>query len=98
MRVCRIFHNFLFGNDGYTVSSTVQEIESGISVRAADRATGDSYVEPEETYDWTGDTGTTGTTDWGTGTGTAERTGLAVPAERPTGEPERNRRHGYRNR
>lgn len=32
-------HNFLFGNDGYTVSSTVQEIESGISVRAADRAT-----------------------------------------------------------
>ena len=63
-------HNFLFGNDGYTVSSTVQEIESGISVRAADRVTGDSYVEPEETYDWTGDTGTTGTTDWGTGTGT----------------------------
>ena len=68
-------HQFLFGSDGYTVSSTVQEIESGINTRAADRATGDSYVEKEETYDYGGGTGSTGsgTTDW-TGGGTTDRT------------------------
>ena len=63
-------HQFLFGNDGYAVSSTVQEIESGISVRAADRATSDSYVEEEETYDYSGGTSnSTGTTDWSNSTG-----------------------------
>ena len=76
-------HQFLFGSDGYTVSSTVQEIESGINARAADRATGDSYVEEEETYDYSGGTGS-GTTDWtgggmtdwsGTGTGGSTGTG-----------------------
>ena len=68
-------HQFLFGSDGYTVSSTVQEIESGINTRAADRATGDSYVEKEETYDYGGGTGSTGsgTTDW-TGGGTTDWT------------------------
>lgn len=53
-------HQFLFGNDGYTVSSTVQGIESGINTRAADRATEENYTEEEETYDYNTNSGTTG--------------------------------------
>ena len=58
-------HQFLFGNDGYTVSSTVQGIESGINTRAADRATEESYSEEEESNDYSTNNGTTGL---GTGT------------------------------
>ena len=35
-------HRFLFGEDGYQVSSTVMEIEDGIAVRAADKQSYDS--------------------------------------------------------
>ena len=76
-------HQFLFGSDGYTVSSTVQEIESGINARAADRATGDSYVEEEETYDYSGGTGS-GTTDW-TGGGTTDWSGTGTGGSTGTG-------------
>lgn len=45
-------HKFLFGEDGYTVSSTVQGIESGIQTRAANRATdsssGSSYTDDND--------------------------------------------------
>lgn len=44
-------HQFLFGNDGYTVSGTVQGIESGIQTRAADRANGSSDWNPEDEED-----------------------------------------------
>lgn len=44
-------HQFLFGNDGYAVSGTVQGIESGIQTRAADRANGSSDWNPEDEED-----------------------------------------------
>lgn len=65
-------HQFLFGNDGYTVSSTVQGIESGINTRAADRATEENYTEEEETYDYNTNSGTTGL---GTGTSGGRESG-----------------------
>ena len=65
-------HQFLFGNDGYTVSSTVQGIESGINTRAADRATEENYTEEEETYDYNTKSGTTGL---GTGTSGGRESG-----------------------
>lgn len=77
-------HQFLFGNDGYTVSSTVQEIEVGINARASDKATSDSdSVEEKETYQYdygssgTGSSGTPntwngGSTGGGTGSGTTD--------------------------
>ena len=44
-------HQFLFGNDGYTVSGTVQGIESGIQTRAADRADSSTDWNPEDEED-----------------------------------------------
>ena len=44
-------HQFLFGSDGYQVSSTVMEIDSGISIRAADKATGNSGTYDDEEVD-----------------------------------------------
>lgn len=59
-------HRFLFGDDGYQVSSTVTSIENGIAVKAADRATGevttdddwdtdDEYYYYEEEDTWNDD-------------------------------------------
>lgn len=50
-------HQFLFGNDGYQVSSTVTQIEAGIAAKAADRASGEVTTDDdwgEDIYD-TGD-------------------------------------------
>ena len=80
-------HQFLFGNDGYTVSSTVQEIEAGINARAVDKASDDSDTSGgEETYQddydssGTGSSGSSNTwsnggTGTGGGTGTSGSTG-----------------------
>ena len=64
-------HEFFYGvEEGYTPSSTVSSISSNIVVKAGDRVadtnedTQGIMTQPEETYDWTGDTGTTGTTGW----------------------------------
>lgn len=53
-------HQFLFGNDGYTVSSTVQDIEYGISERVSSSSydsSGETYDDSGETYDDSYDTG-----------------------------------------
>ena len=54
-------HQFLFGNDGYTVSSTVQDIEYGISERASSSSydsSGETWEDDSgETYDDSYDTG-----------------------------------------
>lgn len=42
-------HQFLFGNDGYEVSGTVQDIENGIADKASDRAKDGSNIEDDET-------------------------------------------------
>ena len=44
-------HQFLFGNDGYTVSGTVQGIEGGIQTRAADRADSSTDWDPADEED-----------------------------------------------
>lgn len=45
-------HEFLFGNDGYTVSSTVKEIENGIAVKSQEKASDNSSIDEEETYQY----------------------------------------------
>lgn len=42
-------HQFLFGNDEYTVSSTVREIENGITEKATDKAKSGTKLEDDET-------------------------------------------------
>ena len=65
-------HQFLFGNDGYSVSSTVQGIEGGIATMAANnRYTGSSEtVEDDTDYYETYDTDTGDDYGDGTGSGT----------------------------
>lgn len=46
-------HRFLFGEDGYTVSSTVQRIEGGIQSRTFGQSTEDSWDSSWETEDYT---------------------------------------------
>ena len=71
-------HQFLFGSDGYSVSSTVSEIESGITAKAADKAKEGITIEDDEvpgTKNYS--TGTTGNTTTGqttSGSGTSGRT------------------------
>ena len=43
-------HQFLFGNDGYQVSSNITQIEGGIATKAADRSTGGVASEEDDTY------------------------------------------------
>lgn len=43
-------HRFLFGNDGYQVSSTITQIEGGIATKAADRSTGGVVSDEDDTY------------------------------------------------
>lgn len=65
-------HQFLFGNDGYSVSSTVQGIEGGIATMTANnRYTGSSEtVEDDTDYYETYDTDTGDDYGDGTGSGT----------------------------
>ena len=41
-------HQFLFGNDGYSVSGTVSDIENGISEKASDKAKEGTTIEDDE--------------------------------------------------
>ena len=41
-------HQFLFGSDGYSVSSTVSEIENGIAEKASDKAKEGTTIEDDE--------------------------------------------------
>ena len=42
-------HKFLFGRDGYSVSSTIEGIESGITAKASDKAKSGTTIEDDET-------------------------------------------------
>ena len=71
-------HQFLFGSDGYSVSSTVSEIESGITAKAADKAKEGIKIEDDEVPGTkkhsTGTTGNTTTGQTTSGSGTSGRT------------------------
>lgn len=43
-------HKFLFGNDGYQVSSNITQIEGGIATKATDRSTGGAVSDEDDTY------------------------------------------------
>ncbi len=43
-------HKFLFGDDGYTISSNVTDIEAGIREKCAHKATSDSVIESDDDY------------------------------------------------
>lgn len=74
-------HRFLFGDDGYQVSSKITQIEGGIATKAADRSTGgavsdedDMYYPPnDDDYDdystWDDNAGGDGSGSWGDGSG-----------------------------
>ena len=76
-------HKFLFGNDGYTVSSTITSVENGIAEKSSDKAKSDSTVDVDEvpgsagyksTYSNSA-SGTTGNTSGTTGRGYGTTTG-----------------------
>ena len=76
-------HKFLFGNDGYTVSSTITSVENGIAEKSSDKAKSDSTVDDDEvpgsagyksTYSNSA-SGTTGNTSGTTGSGYGTTTG-----------------------
>lgn len=88
-------HQFLFRNDGYTVSSAVQEIEVGINAWAVDKASGDSDTfEGEETNQYDYDSSGTGSSEssntrsnsvTGTGGGTTDWSGTGTGGGADTG-------------
>ena len=43
-------HKFLFGDDGYTISSNVTDIEAGIREKCTHKATSDSVIESDDDY------------------------------------------------
>ena len=70
-------HKFLFGNDGYTVSSTITSVENGIAEKSSDKAKSGSAVDDDEVPSSAGykstysnsASGTTGNTSGTTGSG-----------------------------
>lgn len=76
-------HKFLFGNDGYTVSSTITSVENGIAEKSSDKAKSGSTVDDDEVPDSAGykstysnsTSGTTGNTSGTTGSGYGTTTG-----------------------
>ena len=70
-------HKFLFGNDGYTVSSTITSVENGIAEKSSDKAKSGSAVDDDEVPSSAGykstysnsTSGTTGNTSGTTGSG-----------------------------
>ena len=66
-------HKFLFGNDGYTVSSTITSVENGIAEKSSDKAKSGSAVDDDEVpssagYKSTYSNSTSGTTGNTSGT------------------------------
>ena len=43
-------HKFLFGDDGYTISSNITDIEAGIREKCTHKATSDSEIESDDDY------------------------------------------------
>ena len=43
-------HKFLFGDDGYTISSNITDIEAGIREKCTHKATSDSVIESDDDY------------------------------------------------
>lgn len=43
-------HKFLFGDDGYTISSNVTDMEAGIREKCTHKATSDSEIESDDDY------------------------------------------------
>lgn len=76
-------HKFLFGNDGYTVSSTITSVENGIAEKSSDKAKSGSAVDDDEVPSSAGykstysnsTSGTTGNTSGRTGSGYGTTTG-----------------------
>lgn len=76
-------HKFLFGNDGYTVSSTITSVENGIAEKSSDKAKSGSAVDDDEVPSSAGykstysnsASGTTGNTSGTTGSGYGTTTG-----------------------
>ena len=76
-------HKFLFGNDGYTVSSTITSVENGIAEKSSDKAKSGSTVDDDEVPGSAGykstysnsTSGTTGNTSGTTGSGYGTTTG-----------------------
>lgn len=76
-------HKFLFGNDGYTVSSTITSVENGIAEKSSDKAKSGSAVDDDEVPGSAGykstysnsTSGTTGNTSGTTGSGYGTTTG-----------------------
>lgn len=76
-------HKFLFGNDGYTVSSTITSVENGIAEKSSDKAKSGSVVDDDEVPSSAGykstysnsTSGTTGNTSGTTGSGYGTTTG-----------------------
>ena len=61
-------HKFLFGSDGYSVSSTIEGIESGITAKASDKAKSGTMIEDDETPGSKGYSGNYSNNSSGTGT------------------------------
>ena len=75
-------HKFLFGNDGYTVSSTITSVENGIAEESSDKAKSGSAVDDDEVpssagYKSTYSNSTSGTTGSGYGTTTGTTGGYS---------------------
>lgn len=75
-------HKFLFGNDGYTVSSTITSVENGIAEKSSDKAKSGSAVDDDEVpssagYKSTYSNSTSGTTGSGYGTTTGTTGGYS---------------------
>ena len=76
-------HKFLFGTDGYTVSSTITSVENGIAEKSSDKAKSGSAVDDDEVPSSAGykstysnsTSGTTGNTSGTTGSGYGTTTG-----------------------
>ncbi len=83
-------HRFLFGNDGYQVSSKISQIEGGIAAKAADRSTGtvsdDDDVYYRQDYDLGDDddddySGSYGNDDDGGGDDTEDGSGGGIEGD-----------------
>lgn len=61
-------HKFLFGNDGYSVSSTIEEVENGIAEKSADKAKSGTSIEDDETPGTKGYSGNYSNNTSGSGT------------------------------
>lgn len=75
-------HKFLFGNDDYTVSSTITSVENGIAEKSSDKAKSGSAVDDDEVpssagYKSTYSNSTSGTTGSGYGTTTGTTGGYS---------------------